>query len=70
MVFAAHCPPRPGRPPHASPRFRVREAQIPPEKKKQNCFVLEMGPHGLNFPPLRKERGSYMYPPLPVSSEQ
>ena len=25
--FAAHCPPRSGRPPHASPRFRVREAQ-------------------------------------------
>ena len=29
-VFAAHSPPRPGRPPHASPCFRVREAQLLP----------------------------------------
>ena len=29
-VFAAHSPPPPGRPSHASPRFRVREANIAP----------------------------------------
>ena len=29
-VFAAHHPPHPGRPPHASPRFRVREAPLRP----------------------------------------
>ena len=28
--FAAHCPPHSGRPPCASPRFRVREAQSAP----------------------------------------
>ena len=28
-VSAAHSPPRSGRPPPASPRFRVREAQLP-----------------------------------------
>ena len=27
-VFAAHTPPRPGHPPHASPCFRVREAHL------------------------------------------
>ena len=68
-VFAAHCPPHSGRPPHVSPRFRVREAQLlQPSACCPGRPPLKHKFHWGNLPDLPPTHTNTPFKPRPASS--